>query len=130
MIISNKYKSRHGLADFETNVFKLTNKKDDTTIDCELIKVPTYTFKHSYIEKVCEGNGWYSKGSKITETITHDFYWIVVLDGECLGCINTNNKKSISKKYALEDLGGKKYVKDFVKSRKKEVKTDDKIHTL
>lgn len=111
---SNEFKSRHGFADFDNGVFKITNGKDDSTIDCELIKVPTYSFKHTYVEKICEGNGWYSNGDKITETITHDFYWLVVLDGKCLGVINTNSKKSLSSKYAIENLN--KHIKEFLKT--------------
>lgn len=111
---SNEFKSRHGFADFDNKVFKITNGKDDSTVDCELIKVPTYSFQHTYTEKICEGNGWYSKGDKITKTITHDFYWLIVLDGKCLGVINTNSKKSVSSKYAIENLN--KYIKEFLKT--------------
>jgi hypothetical protein len=114
MKYSNEYQSRHGFADFENKTFKITNKKDETTINCELIKVPTYSFTHSYTEKICEGNGWWSKGKKITETITYDFYWLVVLNEKCLGVINYNFKKSLYSKYAIENLNGKKYVKDFL----------------
>lgn len=113
-LYSNEFRSRHGFADFENKTFKITNKKNDTVIDCELLKVPVYSFKNSYVEKICEGNGWYSNGKKITETITHDFYWLIILDDKCLGCINTNAKKSLSSKYAIEDLNGKKYVKEFL----------------
>jgi hypothetical protein len=116
MEYSKEYQSRHGFANFENKTFKITNKKDDTTINCELIKVPTYSFTHSYTEKICEGNGWYSKGSKITETITHDFYWLVVLENKCLGVINYNSKKSLSSKYAIENLNSKKYVKEFLRT--------------
>ena len=116
MEYSKEYQSRHGFANFENKTFKITNKKDDTTINCELIKVPTYSFTHSYREKICEGNGWYSKGSKITETITHDFYWLVVLENKCLGVINYNSKKSLSSKYAIENLNSKKYVKEFLRT--------------
>lgn len=115
MELSNKYKSRHGFADFENKIFQITNKKENPNILCELIKVPTYSFKHSYTEKICDGNGWYTMGDKKTETITHDFYWLVILDKECLGVINTSNKKTLSSKYAIEDLNGKKYIKEFLK---------------
>jgi len=111
---SNEFRSRHGFADFENKTFKITNAKNESTIDCILLKVPTYSFKNSYVEKICEGNGWYSNGAKIRETITHDFYWLIILDNKCLGCININAKKSLSSKYAIEDLNGKKYVKEFL----------------
>lgn len=111
---SNKFRSRHGFANFENKTFKITNAKNESTIDCELIKVPIYSFKHSYTEKICEGKGWYTMGDKKTETITHDFYWLIILDNKCLGCLNTNAKKSLSSKYAIEDLNGKKYVKEFL----------------
>ena len=114
IVYSNEFRSRHGFADFENKTFKITNAKNESTVDCELLKVPTYSFKNSYVEKICEGNGWYSNGAKITETITHDFYWIIILDNKCLGCINANAKKSLSSKYAIEDLNGKKYVKEFL----------------
>lgn len=114
MEYSIEYKSRHGFVDFENKNFKITNAKNENTINCEIIKVPTYSFKHSYTEKICEGNGWYSMGSKINEIITHDFYWLIILNNKCLGCINTNSKKSLSSKYAIEDLNGKKYVKEFL----------------
>jgi hypothetical protein len=116
MKISKEYQSRHGFADFENNTFKITNAKNETTIDCELIKVPTYSFKHTYKEKISEGNGWYTIGDTITETITHDFYWIVVLNNECLGVVNHNSKKSLSTKYSIQNFNGLKYVKEFVKS--------------
>lgn len=116
MEYSNEYQSRHGLADFENKTFKITNKKDDSTIDCKLLKVPTYSFTHTYVEKICEGNGWYSNGAKITETIEHDFYWLVVLNNKCLGVINYNAKKSLSSKYAIENLNSKKYVKEFLRT--------------
>lgn len=54
MEYSNVYQSRHGFVDFENKTFKITNKKDETTIDCKLVKVPTYSFKHTYREKICE----------------------------------------------------------------------------
>jgi hypothetical protein len=114
MEYSNEYQSRHGLADFENKTFQITNKKEQPNVICELIKVPNYSFKHTYFEKICEGNGWYSNGSKITKTITHDFYWLVVLNNKCLGVINFNSKKSLSSKYAIENLNSKKYVKEFL----------------
>jgi hypothetical protein len=116
MKYSNKYQSRHGYADFNNLSFHITNKKDDTTIDCSLIKVPTYSFKHTYCEKICEGNGWYSKGPKRTQTITHDFYWLVIHDNECIGALNTNIKKSLTGKHAILNLNGLKYVKEFLKT--------------
>lgn len=115
MIISNEYKNRHGFANFENKTFKITNGKDENTIDCELIKVPTYSFVNSYNEKICEGNGWYSKGEKITEKITHDFWWLVVLDNKCLGVINQNNEKTLSNKYAIENIKFKQ-ITNFIKS--------------
>lgn len=114
IVYSNEFRSRHGFADFENKTFKITNAKNENTVDCELLKVPTYSFKHSYTEKICEGNGWYTMGDKKTETITHDFYWLIILDNKCLGCINANAKKSLSSKYSIEDLNGKKYVKEFL----------------
>jgi hypothetical protein len=116
MKYSNKYQSRHGYANFNNLSFQITNKKDDTTIDCQLIKVPTYSFKHTYKEKICEGNGWYSMGETITETITHDFYWLVIYDNECIGALNTNLKKAPSKKHAILNLNGLKHVKEFLKT--------------
>ena len=116
MKYSNKYQSRHGFVDFDKKLFKITNKKDETTIDCTIIKVPTYSFKHSYVEKICEGNGWYSKGNKITETITHDFYWVIILDNECIGVIQTNLNKTLSGKYSINNLNGLTHVKDFLKT--------------
>ena len=116
MKYSNKYQSRHGYANFEKQSFHITNKKDDTTIDCKLIKVPTYSFKHTYCENISEGNGWYTKGPKKTVTITHDFYWLVILDNECLGALNTNIEKSWSGKYVILNLNGLKYVKEFLKT--------------
>jgi hypothetical protein len=116
MEISNEYKSRHGIAYFNKKVFQITNNKEQPNIICSLIKVPTYSFKHTYTEKICEGNGWYSKGETITETITHDFYWLVVLNGKCLGVINENAKKSISTKFAIENLNNKKQIKEFIKT--------------
>jgi len=118
MEYSNKYKSRHGFADFENKTFKITNAKNESTIDCKLIKVPTYSFKNTYTERIDEGNGWYSNGRKITENITHDFYWIIILENECLGVINENSKKTLSSKYAIEDLKFKKYVKEFLQTLK------------
>ena len=115
-IYTKEFRSRHGFADFENKMFKITNAKNENTIDCELIKVPTYSFKNSYVEKICEGNGWYSKGAKITEQITHDFYWLVVLNSKCLGVINENEKSKSSSKYAIQDLNGKKYVKSFLET--------------
>lgn len=114
IIYSNEFRSRHGFADFENKTFKITNAKNENTIYCELVKVPTYSFKHSYTEKICEGNGWYTMGDKITETITHDFYWLIILDNKCLGCLNENVKKSSSSKHSIEDLNGKKYLKEFL----------------
>lgn len=114
MEYSNEYQSRHGFADFENKTFKITNAKNEITIDCELIKVPTYSFTKTRVEKICEGNGWYSNGAKITETITHDFYWLVILNNKCLGVINYNCKKSVSSKYAIENLNTKIYVKKFL----------------
>ncbi len=118
MNYSNKHQSRHGFADFENKTFKITNKKDDTTIDCKLVKVPTYSFKHSYVEKICEGGGWYSNGAKITETITHDFYWLIILENECIGVVNENSKGKLSSKYCIENLNGKKYIKEFLHNLK------------
>ena len=114
MEISNEYKSRHGFADFENNLFQITNKKEQPNVICELVKVPEYTYTNTYVEKICEGNGWYSKGAKITEQITHDFYWLVILDDKCLGVINENTQSKSSSKYAIQDLNGKKYVKEFL----------------
>jgi len=114
MEYSNAYQGRHGFADFERKTFQITNKKDSTTIECQLLKVPDYTFTHTYVEKICEGNGWYSKGDKISEKITHDFYWLVILNGNCIGCINENEKKPLSLKYAIEDLKGKKHIKEYL----------------
>lgn len=116
MELSNQYKSRHGFADFEKLIFQITNKKEEPNVICELLKVPEYSFKHKYTEKICEGNGWYSKGETITKNITHDFYWLVILDNKCLGVINTSLKKTLSLKYAIEDLKGKKYVNEFLKN--------------
>lgn len=114
MEYSKEYQSRHGFADFENKKFQITNKKDQPNIICELIKVPTYSYTIKYHEKICEGNGWYSKGDLITETITHDFYWLVVLNNKCLGVINYNSKKSLSSKYAIENLNNKKHVYNFL----------------
>jgi len=114
MEYSKEYRSRHGFADFENKSFIITNKKNESTVNCQLIKVPTYSYKIKYREKICEGNGWYSKGDLITETITHDFYWLVVLENKCLGCINTNTKKSLSSKYLIENLNSKKHIKEFL----------------
>ena len=50
IVYSNEFRSRHGFADFENKTFKITNKKDESTVDCELLKVPTYSFKNSYVE--------------------------------------------------------------------------------
>ena len=116
MEYSNEYQSRHGFADFENKIFQITNKKEQPNVICELVKVPTYSFTNTYVEKICEGNGWYSNGSKITETIEHDFYWLVVLNNKCLGIINFNSKKSLSSKYAIENLNSKKYVKEFLRT--------------
>ena len=116
MEYSNEYQSRHGFADFENKIFQITNKKEQPNIICKLLKVPTYSFTHTYVEKICEGNGWYSNGVKITETIEHDFYWLVVLNNKCLGVINFNSKKSLSSKYAIENLNSKKYVKEFLRT--------------
>ena len=113
MEISNEYKSRHGFADFEYNLFKITSG-ENIVETCNLVKVPEYTYTNTYVEKICEGNGWYSKGAKITEQITHDFYWLVVLNSKCLGVINENAKSKSSSKYAIQDLNGKKYVKSFL----------------
>ena len=114
MEYSKEYQSRHGFADFENKIFQITNKKEQPNVICELVKVPTYSFTRTYVEKICEGNGWYSKGAKITEQITHDFYWLVVLNSKCLGVINENAKSKSSSKYAIQDLNGKKYVKSFL----------------
>jgi len=116
MNISNAYKSRHGFADFETKIFKITNGKDDTTIDCELLKVPTYSYTHKYRENICEGNGWYSKGKTITETITHDFYWLIILDNQCIGVIDVNLKSKVSGKHAIRELTGLTHIKEFLKT--------------
>jgi hypothetical protein len=116
MEYSNEYQSRHGFADFENKIFQITNKKEQPNVICELVKVPTYSFTRTYVEKICEGNGWYSNGAKITETIEHDFYWLVVLNNKCLGVINFNSKKSLSSKYAIENLNSKKYVKEFLRT--------------
>lgn len=118
MEYSNTYKSRHGFVDFKEKTLKITNRKDESTIDCQLIKVPEYSFKHTYTEKICEGNGWYSMGDKKTETITHDFYYLVVLKNSCIGVIQTNLKQSISGKYTIRDLSGLKQVKEFLKTIK------------
>ena len=112
MIISNEYKGRHGFADFENKIFQITNKKEQPNVICELVKVPTYSFTRTYVEKICEGNGWYSKGEKITEKITHDFWWLVVLDNKCLGVIN---QKTLSNKYAIENIKFKQ-ITNFIKS--------------
>ena len=112
MEISNEYKSRHGFADFEYNLFQITS--GENIVNLQPLKVPEYTYTNTYIEKICEGNGWYSKGEKITEQITHDFYWLVVLNDKCLGVINENTKSKSSSKYAIQDLNGKKYVKSFL----------------
>lgn len=116
MKYSNQYNSRHGFANFEDKTFKITNSKDDSTIDCVLIKVPTYSFKHRYFEKISESGGWYSKGDKITKTITHDFYWLIVLENQCLGIIEDNLKKSLRSKYAIKNLNSLKYVKEYLKT--------------
>ena len=113
IVYSNEFRSRHGFADFENNLFQITSG-ENIVQTCSLIKVPEYTYTNTYIEKICEGNGWYSKGEKITEQITHDFYWLVVLNDKCLGVINENTKSKSSSKYAIEDLNGKKYVKEFL----------------
>jgi hypothetical protein len=113
MEISNEYKSRHGFADFEYNLFQITSG-ENIVQTCKLIKVHEYTYTNTYVEKICEGNGWYSNGAKITEQITHDFYWLVVLNDKCLGVINENAKSKSSSKYAIQDLNGKKYVKSFL----------------
>ena len=110
---SDEYKSRHGFADFEYNLFQITSG-ENIVETCNLVKVPEYTYTNTYVEKICEGNGWYSKGAKITEQITHDFYWLVVLNSKCLGVINENAKSKSSSKYAIQDLNGKKYVKEFL----------------
>ena len=112
MIISNEYKGRHGFADFENKIFQITNKKEQPNVICELVKVPTYSFTRTYVEKICEGNGWYSKGEKITEKITHDFWWLVILDNKCLGVIN---QKTLSNKYAIENIKFKQ-ITNFIKS--------------
>ena len=115
MIISNEYKGRHGFADFENKIFQITNKKEQPNVICELVKVPTYSFTRTYVEKICEGNGWYSKGDEITEKITHDFWWLVILDNKCLGVINQNNEKTLSNKYAIENIKFKQ-ITNFIKS--------------
>ena len=115
MEYSNEYKSRHGFADFENNLFQITSG-ENIVQTCKLVKVPEYTYTNTYVEKICEGNGWYSNGAKITETITHDFYWVVILNNKCLGVINENSKSKSSSKYAIEDLKGKKYVNEFLKN--------------
>ena len=112
MEISNEYKSRHGFADFENNLFQITSG-ENIVETCNLVKVPEYTYTNTYVEKICEGNGWYSKGAKITEQITHDFYWLVVLNSKCLGVINENTKSKSSSKYAIQDLNGKNTLKNF-----------------
>ena len=116
MEYSKEYQSRHGFADFEYNLFQITNKKEQPNVICELVKVPTYSFTRTYVEKICGGNGWYSNGAKITETIEHDFYWLVVLNNKCLGVINYNAKKSLSSKYAIENLNNKKHVYNFLRT--------------
>ena len=97
MEISNEYKSRHGFADFEYNLFQITSG-ENIVETCNLVKVPKYTYTNTYVEKICEGNGWYSKGAEITEQITHDFYWLVVLNSKCLGVINENEKSNETRK--------------------------------
>lgn len=116
MQYSNEFQSRHGFANFDNKTFKITNKKDDTTINCSLIKVPDYSFKSTYRENICEGNGWYSKGEKITETITYDFYWIVVFENKCIGTIRDNQRKTLSLKYAISNLNGLNFIKDFLRT--------------
>ena len=65
MEISNEYKSRHGFADFENNLFQITSG-ENIVQTCKLVKVPEYTYTNTYVKKISEGNGWYSKGAKIT----------------------------------------------------------------
>ena len=113
MEYSNEYKSRHGFADFENNLFQITSK-DNVIQTCKLLKVPTYSVKFIYREKISEGNGWYSYGEMVTRTTIHDFYWLVILNNKCFGVID-ENKKSKSHKYAIQDLCGKKQVKEFLK---------------
>jgi len=113
MEISTEYKSRHGFADFENNLFQITSGKNIIET-CKILKVPEYTYTNTYVEKNCEGNGWYSNGATITEQITHDFYWLIILNGKCLGVINENAKGKTSLKYTIQDLNGKKYVKSFL----------------
>ena len=114
MEVSIEYKSRCGFADFENKTFQITNKKSLPNVICKLIKVPEYTYTNTYTEKICEGNGWYSKGKQITEQITQDFYWLVVLENKCLGVINKNEMFKISLKYAIQDLKDKKHIKSFM----------------
>jgi hypothetical protein len=124
MEIDKTYFGRHGFVDFENKTFKITNGKDNTTIDCDLLKVPNHTFKNTYHEKICEGNGWYSKGEKITETIIYDFYWVVVLKNKCIGVVNQNHKKTLSKKTQILNFNGLKWIKNFVDNKNTSVKSD------
>ena len=53
MEISNEYKSRHGFADFEHNLFQITSG-ENIVETCNLVKVPKYTYTNTYVEKICE----------------------------------------------------------------------------
>ena len=116
MEYSNEYQSRHGLADFESSTFKITNKKDSTTIDCKLIKVPDYSITRTFNESVCEGNGWCSIGNKKTETINYNSYWLVVLNNKCLGVIDTREKKSLSGKFKITQPHIKQHIITFLQT--------------
>ena len=50
MEISNEYKSRHGFADFEYNLFQITSG-ENIVETCNLVKVPKYTYTNTYVEK-------------------------------------------------------------------------------
>lgn len=50
MEISNEYKSRHGFADFEHNLFQITSG-ENVVKTCKLVKVPEYTSVNKLITK-------------------------------------------------------------------------------
>lgn len=115
MNISDKYQNRHGLADFNQLTFNITNKKDTTTVNCTLLPIPEYTTEYTYRERICEGNGWTSPGEMITKIIIHNGYYIVILDNECLGYINSKTKPTLSTKYPILKLDGMLEIKKFIK---------------
>lgn len=63
MEISNEYKSRHGFADFEHNLFQITSG-ENIVETCNLVKVPKYTYTNTYVEKYVRVMDGIQKGKK------------------------------------------------------------------